>query len=122
MTDDERKRVDGLLASYGALEGTQGRHDERLAGHDREFRNLREARREDQAEMTKALEAIDRSCGEKVTTVHNDLGDLRKELRDRDKAAAERKQRAEWTLFQKLGLFLASLGPIIAALALVWPK
>lgn len=109
------------------------RLDERVGGHDREFKSAREQRSDDVAAMTRAFENVDKSCGEKVLSVkrefHEEIGIVKKELGAVKKAiadaaaAAERKrERNEWTLTQKLALFSATFSPFVGALIVVLTK
>lgn len=117
--DYDARRIDGLLASFGELMAIQHAHAERLTGLDREVVAGREERRETtrtMAAMDKAmregLEKIDRSCGEKVDAVRRDIA------AEAQKAEA-RKERAQLSTWQRVGIGIAALGPLLTALAMV---
>jgi hypothetical protein len=121
--DEERRRLDGLFASYGQVMEVVARLDERIGSHDRELQAAREQRREDVAAMTRAFERVDESCGKKVVSVkadfHEEISALRKTITDAAEKAEARRERNEWTLGQRIALASATLSPLVAAVALV---
>jgi hypothetical protein len=123
--DDGRDgaRIDGLLASFGEIMAVVGRLDERASAHDREFRGLREQRAEDLVMLGKALETINKSCGEKVDSVksdlHHELSGLREAFEQAAAQAAKAAAKAEakrerntWTLSQKIAVGTAAFAGI----------
>jgi predicted nucleic acid-binding Zn-ribbon protein len=62
MTDDQQRRVDGLLATYGEMRATLERLDERSDAHDERLDGVRASLRDAIARMEKALTAVGVEC------------------------------------------------------------
>lgn len=80
--DDTDRRVDGLLASYGALTRDVGVLYERtdFAALDRAA--IRQAHKEGLGEVRAALERLEKRMGEKIDAVDEDCKGFREEYRN----------------------------------------
>lgn len=69
MTDDQQRRVDGLLASYGEMRATLERLDERSAGQGEDIEALRLMYREAMGATEKMLGVIASTCEKNTDAV-----------------------------------------------------
>lgn len=69
MTDDQARRIDGLLASYGEMRATLERLDERSAGQGDDIEALRQMYREALKTTEKMLGTIATTCEKNTDAV-----------------------------------------------------
>lgn len=69
MTDDQQRRIDGLLASYGEMRATLERLDERSSGQGDDIEALRQMYREAMATSEKMLGTIAATCEKNTDAV-----------------------------------------------------
>lgn len=69
MTDDQARRIDGLLASYGEMRATLERLDERSSGQGDDIEALRQMYREAMAASEKMLGVIASTCEKNTEAV-----------------------------------------------------
>lgn len=69
MTDDQQRRIDGLLASYGEMRATLERLDERSSGQGDDIEALRQMYREAMASSEKMLGVIASTCEKNTDAV-----------------------------------------------------
>lgn len=111
--DDERRRIDGLLASYGEMRATLERLDERSSGQGEEIDGVRDALRMAMSHTEKMLAAIGVECDKNSARVEKKVDAQSKRIdRLSDKLDALAAARS-WTPTQ----WAAILGPAIAGLS-----
>ena len=117
--DDERRRVDGLLASYGEMRATLERLDERSDSQERELAAGREALREAMRHTEKMLAAIGVECEKNSARVERKLDEQAAAQREAMKAQAAAHEKAVQSILdgqEKKGLGSAAKAAIIVAI------
>lgn len=115
MTDDQQRRIDGLLASYGEMRATLERLDERVIGQADDIAAQREALREAVGRMETALVAVGKTCEQHTNAVRLDVREQGQEIRKL--TAAQR-----WTPTQWAAILGPTLTALIGAAAIVLSK
>lgn len=124
MTDDQARRVDGLLASYGELLAMTSRLDAEVDG-------LQANRAADLIEMRRILDAVQASCdrqGDKLTAAIREQSEIfDRKLREQTEAREAKEEKArqdavaswQFSRTQKLTLLGIGLTPVITLVYLI---
>jgi hypothetical protein len=107
--DDQARRVDGLLASYGEMRATLERLDERAIGQADDIAAQREALREAMSRTQRMLEAIGATCEKHTQRVEKKVDDQAAKIEALTKA--QRWTPTQWTAIITTGI--AALGTLV---------